>query len=220
MYLFPHERFGQRFGIDTSVTDFRDAVKECSRAATQDLASRLRFGDFGLYSDRREYFQIRRMFDEGTGLNCTLRLSRGFVLASNLGVKKSSNPVYLRNADDSLIINLRDVNGDGVSDYTFVDFDAGLIQLFGMELTGSWVEVSYEGGLALDDNEEKVFQGVPDWLYEAAMAQAAIYLSRNKTFAVEGGDNLTELKEVVSRTFEQYARFNPSAVQPFSTTTG
>lgn len=212
MYLFSITRFGQRFGIDTSVPDFVDAIQEAARAATADLASRLRFRNFDLYTARRDFFRVDRMFDQHNQANRQFVLSRGFVTPASVVAYYAASPVYLRNNDTDLLTDITDVNEDGQSNHLIVDAERGVVTTYGLELMHQWVMVTYDGGLDVATDDE--FDSVPDWLAETAMAQAALYLSKNRQFKPEEGEDLTELKNTVDRAFRSYARYYPGGLKP------
>lgn len=214
MHLFTYEDFGTRFGIDTTEPDFRDAIVKSSRAATQYLASHLRFTDFNSYTGRKDFFQVERPYGTTTGGWYHFRLSRGFTSKAQLTrVVSVTSPIQFRNNETDTQIDLTDVANDGASDHVYLNGVRGKLSVHDVSLVDRWVCVEYSGGLdvATDDN----FEGVPDWLREVAMAQAAMFLQRHKAFTPEeGGGDLSELKGLVSSAFSHQGRFLPDAMDP------
>lgn len=214
MHLFNLVEFGQRYSIDTGTTDFNNAIREASRAATKTLAQRLRFGNFDAYTDRTDYFAPGRMF--GNGQNVWHRqflMSRGFVTSGTITAYYTSSPLNFRNNDTTLLNDLTDVSQDGASDRTFWDYDAGLLFVEGVDLEEHWVIVQYSGGLDVATDDE--FENVPEWLRALAMTQTALFLSNNPMFQTEDGENdITILKNDQAQGFAEHARFFPSARKP------
>ena len=217
MHLFNLGEFGKRFGIDLSVSDFKDAVTEASKAATQSLASQLRYGDFTAFDFRRDVFRVDRMFGsaDSAATYRTLRLSRGFVNEdSAFSVLSSTTPINIRYGDASSYEDLQNAFLDGRSSKVFLDPDKGLVHLYDLSLAGMWVVVEYSGGLAVNNNQQ--FSSVPEWMQECAQLWAALHLTRNRALQSENDDPDT-LKAALRNMYSTNTRVNPSALLPFAT---
>lgn len=214
MHLFNLAEFGQRFGIDTTVQDFLNAISLASRAATQQVASRFRYETFDAFTDRTELFYVRRMFEtEDRGTQARFRLGRGLTSKANITAYYSTTPLHLRNNDTSSLIDLKNYAQDGQSDALYVDGEKGFFFVHGVNLAGLWVLVTYSGGLDVASDDE--YQNVPVWLQEAGMAQTALNLSKNRTFTPEDGDqSLDVLKQQLQDLWEEYGRYEPAAYKP------
>lgn len=213
MHLFNLVSFAKQFGIDLTVPDFQEAVVEASKAATPTVASRFRYGGFDTYSNRRDVFQVRRMYDAGAAQNLSLRLSRGFVdTSASFTAYYTANPLYVRNNDTDLLTDLQDVNKDGQSDYLFIDAERGVLSVYNIDLTDQWVVVTYTGGLETASDDE--YQGVPDWLSQAARAQTALMLKENRAFSVEGDTDMKTLTGQLNALWSRHARVAGSMVLP------
>lgn len=212
MHLFNLNEFAQQFGIDMTVSDFNEAVREASKAATRMVASMFRYTSFDAYTARRDFFQCDRMFGAGKGQRRSMRLSRGFI---NTGASFSAfytpSPVYVRNNQTDLIRDLQNVNEDGESDYLIIDATRGMLTVNTIDLTDMWVVVTYDGGLSVATDDE--YEGVPDWLSDAARAQAAILLKQNPAFEVEDGDT-SELSLQIRHLRRDHERYGGGALLP------
>lgn len=219
MHLFSLARFSQRFGIDLTVDDFENAVVEASRAATSTLASRLRFTDFDEYTARRDMFYVDRTFGDAQGFNRQFMLQRGFTSTANVTAYYSSSPVNLRNADTDLLTSIKDTAEDGESNFLVVDGNQGLLTVYGINLTGLWVLVDYDGGLSVATDDE--YDNVPEWLSEAAMAQAAINLSHHRALKADDDDaDFSDLRSAVVEAMSTHARIAPAALKPTASEPG
>lgn len=215
MHLFNLSDFGQQYGIDLTVTDFADAVAGASKAATRALASRFRLGGFDAFTGRRDVFNVRRMFDTAGNSNITLRLSRAFIDGSTgLSAYMTPTPLHIRNSDYGSMTNLQSVAGDAASDYLFIDAQRGVLTVYGVDLTDMWVVVDYNGGFEVATDDE--YQGVPDWLQDAARAEAAILIKQNRAFKNEGDtdEDLNPLRKLIYDLQSEHGRYLPSAVLP------
>lgn len=214
MHLFRLQEFSDRYGVDLNTADFLDAVTQASAAATQDVASRFRLGPLGSYTSRRDYFFVDGMSRQGTADTAEFYLSRAFVSGSVTALWTDS-PVNVRNGDSDSYTDLSDTAGDGKSDHRALDADRGVLTVFGLNLSNLWVTVEYSGGLEVNTDDE--YEGVPEWLSEAAMAQTALNLANHVMFQTEDeGNQLDELRPVLSRLFRDHARLalSPSAYRP------
>jgi len=219
MHLFDLDEYGTRFGIDMTVTDFFNAVSEASKAATSTLASRFRFGDFAPYTARRDFFEVDRMFGTGRTLNRSFSLARGFVTSGTVTAYYASSPLDLRNGDLADMVDLSDTEEDGESDHLIIDYDKGLLSVYGVELENQWVLVDYSGGF--DTNSSEEYEGVPAWLSDAAMAQTALNLRFNRAFVSEDAiEDFDELKMAVSTHFSTQARTHLNAIKPVASEVG
>lgn len=215
MHLFDIAEFGTRFGIDTTVSDFREAVVEASKGATADLAARLRYRDFSAYSNRRDFFVVDRMFGVANTLQRQFLLSRGFVENATVSAVYATTPLSLRNGNTTDLKDLADLNEDGESNMLMIDGPRGILTAYGVDLTERWVMVTYSGGLDVATDNE--YQTVPDWLREVAMARAALILTRNRAFRTEGEDDTAELRETVRAAVTAHMRYAPGAAQAVAT---
>ena len=220
MFLFNLQRFSERYGIDLSVGDFNNAVIEAARGATATMASRFRFTDFNEYTARRDIFACERTFGQGNTLTRSFLLARGFTSKANVTAYYATSPIHLRNADLNNMVNLEDALEDGESDMLFVDEDQGLLTVYGIDLTGLWVLVDYTGGLSIATDDE--YEGVPEWLSEAAMLQAAMNLSTSKVLKIddEDGDDFSILKDQLKTALVDHRRYHPAAVKPTASEPG
>lgn len=211
MHLFTLSEFGARFGIDLTVSDFHETVVEASKAATKSIASMMRFNDFSLSTGRRDAFRCARMFGTGAGQNRQFVLSRGFIdKNSAFRAVYTANPVHVRNNETSAFTDLEDTNEDAQSDYMFLDANQGLLTVYGLDLTDQWVVVDYDSGFTVNNADE--FQGVPGWLSEAAMAQAALYVKMNPAFTTENEGSTQPLSDMVRNISAAYGRYHLGAI--------
>jgi hypothetical protein len=73
--------------------------------------------------------------------------------------------------------------------------------------------VDYSGGL--DVNTDGEYEGVPDWLREAAMAQTALNLATHTMFQTEDNNNdLRPLRDQIARVWGEHVRMKGAAYQP------
>lgn len=212
MHLFDIMQFGYKVGVDPTVTDFYEAMSKASTAAATGLSARLRYRTFDRYATRKEYFHITRTFGGMTTPHVALALSRGFADTSTMTIRYAANPLPLRNADADLYTNLKDLLEDGLSDQTMINGVAGLVSIFGVDLTDMWVEVAYSGGLYV--STDLSYDDVPDWLEELAMAQATIYLTLNKNLQPETPPDMALVERQIITAINQYGRFYPQAFKP------
>jgi len=214
MHLFPLQTFSDRYGIDLTVPDFLDAVRQASALATQDVVSRFRLGGFAVYPARRDYFFVDSMTRQGTANVAEFYLSRPFPVGSVTALY-TPNPIHVRNGDTDSYTDISATQGDLSSNYGALDRERGVYQVFGLNLSEQWVTIEYSGGLDLNTDEE--YELVPDWITEAAMAQAALNLANHVMFQTEDQANdLNQLRAVLSRAFNDHARLalSPSAYKP------
>jgi len=214
MHLFPLQTFSNRFGVDLNTADFLYAVVQASMAATQDIASNLRLGGLGIYPTRRDFFFVDGMSRQGTANVAEFYLSRPFPVGAFTAFY-TPNPLHVRNGYADTYTDISNTAGDGASNYGAMDTQRGVYQVFGLNLSGQWVAITYSGGLDVDSNDE--YQDVPDWLAEVAMAQAALNLAGHVMFQTEDeGNALSELRPQVARAFREYSRLalSPSAYKP------
>jgi hypothetical protein len=214
MHLFALQTFSDRFGVDLNTADFLDAVTQASQAATQDIVSRFRLGGIGTYATRRDYFFVDNMSRQGTANVAEFYLSRPFVYGAVTALYMPS-PVEVRNGNADGYTDISNTSGNGDSNYGALDAERGIYHVFGLNLSGQWVTVEYSGGLDLNSAME--YEGVPDWLQEVAMAQAALNLSGHVMFQTEDeGNDLSELRPQISRAVNDYAKMAlaPSAYKP------
>lgn len=215
MHLFALQTFSDRFGVDLTVADFNDAVREASRAATQDLASRFRLGPLSVYETRRDFFFVDRMSRQGTADSARFFLSRAFVTAATVLAVYSPSPVNVRNGDDDSYTDISRVANDNRSNYGALDAERGVYSVYGLNLSHQWVAVTYSGGL--DTNSDSEYENVPDWLQEAALNQTALNLSRHVMFnPEEGNSDLSELRDTIARLWRDNARLalSPADYRP------
>lgn len=216
MHLFNLVSFGERFGVDLSVTDFDAAVRRASIAATEDLAAQFRYETFGLYTGRVDVFNVERTFGPiGRPYNRFL-LSRGFTTKANVTAYYTTTPLNFTNLNLSGLTNLKNISEDGASDVLTVDGDRGVVTVHSVELADYWVVLSYSGGFTTATDDE--FEAVPGWLSQVAMAKTAINLARHPAFTPtdEGGAvaTLDELKHQVRTAWQRYSRYVPDAMHP------
>lgn len=217
MHLFRLQTFSDRYGVDLTVGDFNDAVREASRAATQDVVSRFRLGPPGTYEQRRDWFFVDRMSRQGTANLAEFYLSRAFV-SGGVTALFTPNPIHVRNGDADSYTDLSDVAEDGQSNYGALDAERGVYTVFGLNLSEQWVSITYSGGLDVNTDDE--YEGAPDWLAEAAMAQTALNLSNHVMLQTEDeGNDLSQLRSVVARLYADHARFGLSSYKPRFTDT-
>lgn len=220
MHLFNLHDFGQRFGIDLTVSDFNDAVTAASKAATRSVASRFRFGDFDAYTARRDFFRVDRMHGQGAQMHRQFRLARGFIDSINgFSAKYTDNIIHIRNNDTDSLTDVQDVAEDGKSDYLVIDADQGILTVDVLDLTGMWLVVTYNCGLDVATDDE--FQDVPGWLQDAAEAQAILFLKQNRAFRGENDTvDLAPIKDNLDYLWGQHARVYPGAIFPTSSEPG
>lgn len=216
MHLFDIMTFGYKVGVDPSITDFFEAMRSASAATTTDLAARLRYRNFDRYTLRKDYFYIPRMFGVSAALFAELALSRGFVDTATLTARYATTPLKLRNGDASQYENLRDLQGDNASDHIMVNSDAGTVSVFDVDLTDYWVEITYTGGLYAASDEN--YENVPDWLVEASMAQASIFLLQNRALTPENGPETGPINTQIAHALNSHGRFFPHMLKPTMTT--
>ena len=212
MHLLNIMEFGYKVGVDPTVTDFYESMAAASRAATETLATRMRYVSFERYTQRKDYFQLPRMFGGALMPHATLLLSRGFADTAGMTVRYASNMRALRNGDAATYFNLMDLQGDGQSDHTLINGAVGTVYVEGVELSEQWVEVAYTGGLYVASDD--LYENVPGWLSEAAMAQASINLMQNRALTPENGPDLVPIQRQLADLIAGHGRFLPQAVRP------
>lgn len=212
MHLFDIMTFGYKVGVDPTVTDFYESMIAASRAATNSLAARTRFRTFDRYTQRKDYFQLSRMFGGRLRPHATLLLSRGFVDTTGITVRYASSALSLRNGDANAYFNLRDLAADGQSDRTLINSEIGTVYVEGVDLSEQWVEVAYTGGLYVASDE--TYEDVPGWLSEAAMHLASLNLLQNRALAPETPPDPDPTQRQIADLVASHGRFLPYAVHP------
>ena len=214
MHLFALQTFSDRFGIDLTTADFNDAVREASRAATQDMVSRFRLGSLDVYPAVRDFYFVDGMTRQGTANIAEFYLSRPFPLGGVTALY-TPDPLAVRNGNADSYTDISNTAGDGASNRGGLDATRGIYTVFGINLSGQWVSIQHSGGL--DVNSDGEYEGVPDWLEEAAMAQTALNLANHVMFQTEDeGNDMDQLRAVISRLYSQHARLalSPTAYKP------
>ena len=208
--------------------DFEDSLTlefiagEALKASTPILLSDVRQEDFGRLPEsgntQTDRFLIHLMHNFAITQTRKLNLSNGFL------------------TDDTVTVQSR-LMGDLTYEYEDVDpkyysinKERGLVTLNGFDFTGHEISISYSSGFEVneqpadwDESEDGVFipeyQNVPNWLSQAAMAQAIIQIDQNNpTIRHEGKSDAESAIQNITQSYwnilGKNTRVQPLCVMP------
>ena len=121
-----------------------------------------------------DYF-VKYSHKFGSAYKTLFLLSRGLVdTGSNFTIYASAQKKDL--TDSTVRVDLEDVES---VDYTSLDSDKGLLEVFDYDLTQCYVRISYTAGLLDDLGDPAYYLNVPRWLYDAVKINTQIALDSN-----------------------------------------
>jgi hypothetical protein len=199
----------------TNTVDIPEAVAGAIRASTQALASEIRT-ELDLVTAQVDTFRVDRDTPWRTPgfVHHEFKLRRGFVTTADSGTFLAVAAKRMRELDDANVrVDLRAYESDITEDLLSIDLEKGFVSVDGYALNGHFVRMTYDAGFAVDTDDE--YQGVPNWLKEAAYLSAAISLDANPIIRRddEAPAQVDELSRQLRAIMSNRVRYAPAAIK-------
>jgi hypothetical protein len=194
-----------------NLTNINNSIARGLDQAELFLATNLRT-IFGRVSQTDVFF-VRSSFIAGATHRSSFLLSQGFVQASPAYTAKAAlSRLGLAESD---AIDLRAHDGDDLTD---MDAEIGILNVDGIDLSGYFLEVTYDAGFATDAAISEMYDlsEVPDWLEEAARVSAMLTLAEDRTLRgdEESAIKTDHLKAALGSVVDSHVRYRPTAHRP------
>lgn len=205
MLLTPVSKIREVYSFG-DLEDSNKAFEAALHAAEPYLSARMRQNSFARLAVTDTYYVDEPTLVQGSALYKTeFFLSRGF-LAQMSAMHRSANPTTLDLAGQFNPVTP-----------TLIEMERGVVRDLSWYYNGEFVSINYICGFEADSTDPKMYKQdqVPEWLKEAAVTYAMIFLAGSPTLKeAEIKVDTKALTRTLDHVIAQHQRYAPGALLP------